>query len=419
MSYKRVFAGFIILLGLVGCSSVDGQNVEAPSRPSDQGSSPTTSPVAETAPGLPVKQPEGVVILRSLIGSSQGEVATSVIELDSGGFLIAGYDYGQTDDISEWDALVLRISAEGKLVWQQSTDRSGSEYAWAVRKAGADRYVVVGTQESELGDTDGFMQNIDADGNEYWLKTYGGSGEEILWTAEPYPDGGFLLAGQTDSEGAGGLDFYLVRTDPEGLEIWSNTYGTPETDRAFGIGLSQDGGALICGFSGANSSRMNLFFVRIDAEGRELWRRTIAGDRFDVAHDVLSLPDGGFAISGYTSSFSPGDHDGFLMRLSSDGRMLWMKTYGENGDDRILHVAQMNDGGFAMIGHTNLDLRVWRVDPEGLLIWSLSDGGFSPDVGKDIIVLRDGSIAAVGGNRSENPPNDDIILLVLQDGQAP
>jgi outer membrane protein assembly factor BamB len=398
---------------------MDRRIIETPSGVSYQGSTPQVVPVMETATGESAEQPEGVVILRSLIGSSGGEVATSIIELDSGDFLVAGYDYGQTDDISEWDALVMRISADGELVWQRSTDRSGSEYAWAVRKASADRYVVVGTRETELGDTDGFMQNIDAEGDQYWLKTYGGPGEEIFWTAEPFPEGGFLLAGQTDSEGAGGLDFYLVRTDTEGQEIWANTYGTADTDRAFGIGLSPDGGALICGFSGANRSRMNLFFVRIDADGRELWRRTIAGDRFDVAHDVLSLPDGGFAISGYTSSYSPGDHDGFLMRLSSDGRMLWMKTYGDNGDDRILHVAQMDDGGFAMIGYTDWDLWVLRVDSVGTLLWLLSDGGFQPDVGKDIIVLRDGLIAAVGGNRSDNPPNDDLILLVLQDNRSP
>ena len=59
------------------------------------------------------------------------------------------------------------------------------------------------------------------------------------------------------------------------------------------------------------------------------------------------------------------------------------------------------------------------MNPIGELIWSYRDEGIHPDVGKDIIVARDGSIVAVGGNRSENPPYDDIILLVLGEQNAP
>jgi hypothetical protein len=277
----------------------------------------------------------------------------------------------------------------------------------------------VGTWEDEDGNTDGYMQSFDIDGNENWLRTYGGEGDEILWAAEPTPDGGFILVGQTDSEGAGGLDYYIVRTDAEGHELWSKAYGTTVTDRAFGIGLSPDGGALIAGFTGNNPSAMNFFFLRISKDGREIWQRKIAGDRFDVAHDVLSLGENGFVISGYTSSYSSGDHDGFLMRLSAEGRMLWMKTYGDKGDDRILHVAQLEDAGFALVGYSNWDMAVWRVDSKGDLMWSYIDEGRLPDAGKDIVIARNGSIVAVGGNRSDNPPLDDIILLILSEKDPP
>ena len=119
--------------------------------------------------------------------------------------------------------------------------------------------------------------------------------------------------------------------------------------------------------------------------------------------------------SGDDTDNGPGDNDGFLMRLSEDGRMLWMKMFGDRGDDRILHVAQLHDGGFAMVGYSDWDVAVWRVDPQGTLLWSFRDGEGRADVGKDIIVGRDGSIVAVGGNRSEHPPFDDVILLKLRD----
>ena len=412
MLAKRVYYLFFLAVFLLGCSALDTTSPE-------QSTQPFSTPLLDPAQSHDDESTAGfeeTVLLRSLLGSEQGgEVATSVIELADGGFLVAGYDYGKSDNIRAWDALVIRISADGNELWSRSTDRAGSEYAWVVREGQAGQIVVVGTWETENGDTDGYMQGLDADGNELWLKTYGGEQEEILWAAEPTPDGGFLLAGQTRSEGAGGLDFYIVRTDGDGNELWSEAIGTSVTDRAFGIGLDPDGRALIAGFTGSNSGTMNLLLVQIDEDGRELWRRTIAGDRFDVAHDVLSLEDGGFMISGYTSSHGPGDHDGFLMRLSDEGRMLWMKTYGDGKDDRILHVAQLEDGGFATVGYSNWDLVVWRVDSDGNLVWTHRDGGSSTDVGKDIIVTRDGLIVAVGGNRSDNPPYDDVILLSLDD----
>jgi outer membrane protein assembly factor BamB len=414
MLIKRLFSYFLLVAVLSSCSSASEQHAERSTQVTEDQETITPTPDIKQDFDQPTQAFQGTQVLRSLLGTEQGEVATSVIELEEGGFLVAGYDYDKSENISEWDALVMRISPDGNQVWRRSTDRSGSEYAWVVREAQDDLFVVVGTRESEDGDTDGYMQGIDADGNEIWLRTYGGEKNEILWAAEPTPDSGFILAGQTNSEGAGNWDFYIVRTDLDGNALWSKSFGTPVIDRAFGIGVSPDGGALIAGFTGNNPVAMNFFFLRINKDGRELWRRTIAGDRFDVAHDVLRLADGGFVISGYTSSFSPGDHDGFLMRLSAEGRMLWMKTYGDAGDDRILHVAQLDDEGFALVGYSNWDMVVWRVDPNGDLMWSYRDGGSLPDVGKDIIIARNGSIVAVGGNRSENPPFDDIILLILK-----
>lgn len=400
---------------MFSCSPLNGQ----PSRTPDKEETALITPGDEQFAGEPAHSLEANLVLRSLLDTGKGEVGTSVIELEDGGFLVAGYDYSGSENISNWDALVMRISPDGDLVWSRSSGQKGADYAWVVREAQKGNFVIVGTQESDTGDSDGYMQSFDADGNENWLRTYGGGENEILWAAEPIPEGGFLLAGQTASEGAGGLDFYVVRTDVDGHEIWSHAFGTSVTDRAFGIGLNPDGGALIAGFTGEFEGSMDFLFLRIDKDGNELWRRVIAGDRFDVAHDVLSLADGGFVISGYSSSFSPGDHDGFLMRLTPEGRMLWMQTYGSQADDRVLHVDQMDDGGFALIGYSNWDLAIWRVDSGGELIWSYRDEGNSQDVGKDIIVANNGNIVAVGGNKSENPPFDDMILVILSERNTP
>ena len=419
MNHRRALAGLLLFTMLPACAPEATPNSETP--PTSEATATSSTAVSPSTAATPsstaAPAPTRSVTLRSLLGDpDEGEVANSVIGLDDGGFLVAGYDYVDANDDGAWDALVMRVGPDGDTVWRHSSDREASEYAWVVREAGEGRFLVAGAWESDAGDHDAYTQLFDADGNDVGITTYGGSGDEIVWGAEPTDDGGFFLVGESDSEGAGGLDCYVVRTDADGRELWSRTYGTVDIDRAFGIGVTPDGGALIAGFTGPDTATMNFFFVRIDAEGRERWRRTIAGDRFDVAHDVLRLVDGGYVISGYTSSYGPSQHDGFLMQLTESGRMLWMKTYDlEGGDDRILHVAQTTDGGFAAIGFTDGDTVVWRMDPAGDLLWTLTDGGSSFDVGKDIIVTGDGSIVAVGGNRSDHPPRDDVLLLVIDE----
>ena len=419
MAIHRALAFIFIYVFLSSCSSTTDPPPEKPiqEQATDVIKTPSTEMELDNVKGSPM--PPEDVAMRATFGGPLGEVATSVIELPGQGFLMTGYTYNQVDALSTWDALIMRVSMEGQLIWRKTSGMEGSDYAWAIRPAQDGKFIVVGTREGELGDSDGYMEMIDINGNQAWLQTYGGAGDDVLWAAEPLSDGGFLLAGETNSEGEGGLDFFVIRTDAEGQEIWSKSYGTELTDRAFGIGVDPDDGTLVVGFTGVPPSRMNFFMLRLDADGRERWRRTIAGDRFDVAHDVVSLADGGFVISGYSSSFSLADHDGMLMRLNAQGRLLWMKTYGDSGDDRILHVAQMNDGGFAMIGNSDWDLTIWRVDEGGDLIWSHRDGGYYTDVGKDLVISNDGSIVAVGGNRSENPPLDNIILLVLREPGVP
>jgi hypothetical protein len=358
--------------------------------------------------------PEDLKIRRLVLGTELGEVATSVLEMKDGGLLIAGYEYDTWD--GEWDALTLRVGTDGKQIWRHSSERAGHDYAWVVRKAKENRFVVVGTLPIADGNTAGYMECIDGDGKRLWLRTYGGPKNEILWAAEKTADGGFVLAGQTNSQGAGALDFYIVRTDSEGHEIWSRTYGGPATDRAFGIDVSPDGGALVAGFQGENPNTMNMLLLQLDPEGQEACRWTLAGNRFDVGHDVLRLPERGFVVSGYTSSFGPGDQDGFLMGLSPDCRMLWMNTYGDAAEDRVLHTARMPDGGFVLVGYSKhdegdiWDMVIRRVDPHGSLLWSHRSFGA---VGKDVIVGRDGTIFAVGGVRNAPAALEDILVLQL------
>ncbi len=354
-------------------------------------------------------------VVRHILSAEGGQVATSVVELEGGDLILAGYEYDAVD--GDWDALALRVSADGKQAWRRASDREGNDYAWVVRSLGPDRFVIVGTRPTDDGDAAGYMQCIDGSGKEIWMRTYGGAKDEVLWAADRAPDGGFFLVGQTDSEGAGGLDFYVVRTDREGREQWARAFGGPDTDRALGVAATADGGALVVGFHGVYPDSMDILFLSVDGDGNERWRRSIAGHGFDVAHNVVRAGDEEFVVTGYSGSFGPGDQDGLLMGVTAEGRLRWMNTYGDSAEDRVLHSAAMPGGGFASVGYSrrqgerDWDMIVRRIDRDGTLLWIHREGGPFPDMGKDIIVARDGSVIAVGGTRSEHPPDDDIIIL--------
>jgi len=183
----------------------------------------------------------------------------------------------------------------------------------------------------------------------------------------------------------------------------------------------EDGGLILVGFTGAQHETMDAMAVRIDADGNEIWTKRLGGAGFDVAHGIVPDPAGGYIVSGYSSSLGASDQDAFLAHLDANGRISWIKTGGTPATDRALHVVAEPQGGFALVGYSNLttnpdwDLTIHRFDAAGNHRTIIRWGGAAPEIGRDVIVGRDGSIIATGATRSENPPNDDVVVLRLRD----
>lgn len=146
-----------------------------------------------------------------------------------------------------------------------------------------------------------------------WSKTYGGQGGEQVEGLVVLPDGGFAVAGNTNSPdlpgspkySGGGSDFWLLRTDASGNLLWSKTFG---------------------------------------------------GAGYDAPNAIVSRKGGGFAaVGGSESSDLPdaqktsGGRDFWLVATDAGGVPLWNKTYGGSGDDEALAIAELSDGGFALM----------------------------------------------------------------------
>jgi hypothetical protein len=251
-----------------------------------------------------------------------------------------------------------------------------------------------------------------------WNKTYGGANGDRAFSVVQTGDGGYVLAGETQSFGAGGADCWLVRTDSAGNMLWNKTYGGASFDAAFSVVQTSDGGYVLAGDTqsfGAGYS--DFYLVKTDSAGNMLWNKTYGGTGDDGALSVVQTSDGGYVVAGFTYSFGAGDSDCWLVRTDSAGNMLWNKTYGGTGDDGALSVVQTSDGGYAMAGWTydfeskSDDCWLVKTDSAGNMLWNRKYGGVKSDVAFSVFQTSDGRYVIAGYTESFGAGYRDFYLV--------
>ena len=132
-----------------------------------------------------------------------------------------------------------------------------------------------------------------------WDKVYGGSGWDRGNSVQQVSDGGFIIAGYTESSGAGAEDVYLIRTDPNGIEIWNKTFGGSDTDVGFSVQQTTDAGFVIAGFTKSfGAGAEDVYLIKTDAYGNEIWSKTFGGTGLDGSKSVQQTTDGGYIVVG-------------------------------------------------------------------------------------------------------------------------
>ncbi|MFX0050978.1 MAG: hypothetical protein ACFE8U_06745 [Candidatus Hermodarchaeota archaeon] len=241
-----------------------------------------------------------------------------------------------------------------------------------------------------------------------WHKTYGGPGIDLTLSLLQTTDGGYALAGSTNSSGAGLFDMWLVKTDVNGVAQWNKTYGGIGVDGAFSLIQTTDGGYALAGSTistGANG--IDMWFVKTDSNGVVQWNRTYGGIGEDGAFSLLQTTDGGYALAGSTSSAGAGGMDMWLVKTDVNGIAQWNKTYGGVGREIAWVLLQTVDGGYALAGSTNpsgTDEHVmWlvKIDINGVAQWNRTYEGIA-EFGIAAFQTVDGDYVLAGNNRSED-----------------
>ena len=250
---------------------------------------------------------------------------------------------------------------------------------------------------------DAWLVKLDGTGDMEWNLTYGGPGDDRANDMCKTTDGGYLLGGVTGSSGAGNLDFWLIKVNATGAMQWNKTYGGPNTDQGYWVVQTNDGGYALIGLTNSSGAGgTDTWLVKTDASGNMLWNKTYGGTGEDWDLCMIQANDGGYAISGYTTSFGAGGQDAWFVKTDSNGNMLWNKTYGGTGTDVLYTIVQTSDGGYTLGGRTNSfgaggsDAWLVKTDSNGNILWNKTYGGASSEYGLHMIQTSEGGYAIAG-----------------------
>ncbi len=141
-------------------------------------------------------------------------------------------------------------------------------------------------------------------------------------------DDGYILGGYTRSNRTDSYDFWLVKTDNNGVELWNRTFGGNKNDMAYSVQQTSDGGCIMAGVTRSPYSN-DCWLVKTDSEGVEMWNRTIVGPNEENSpNSILQSPDGSYIITGKTGSVNSESYDMWVVSTDPDGYVQWELTFG-------------------------------------------------------------------------------------------
>jgi hypothetical protein len=302
---------------------------------------------------------EGEIQWNKTYGGAGNDMVYSIIQTVDGGYALAGYT-DTVDDFSDW--WLVKIGADGDVQWNKTYGGVSDEVAYSAVQTDDGGFALAGFTRSAAQWDDAWLVKTDVDGNMQWNKKYKGSDsgwgfECVNWVVQT-DDGGFALAGWTDSGtgtayGPGKRDFWLFKTDAEGNMQWNKTYGGADDERARWAIVTSDGGYALAGYTNSTGAgKRDFWLVRTDLDGTMLWNRTYGGAGYEVARCVVETVDGGYALVGATASFSAGSYDYWMVRTDLNGDMYWNMTYGGSGYEDAIGVILTSGGGYLLTGYT-------------------------------------------------------------------
>lgn len=342
---------------------------------------------------------------------------------------------------------VIVFAQAPSIQWQKSYGGTNIDYAYFVRQTSDNGYIVAGTTKSNNifvsgnhGDYDYWIIKLDDSGILQWQKALGGSGTEEAYSVEQTSDGGYIIAGSSNSNNGnvtgnhGSYDYWIVKLDNAGDIQWQKSFGGTDEDNAYSAKQTSDGGYIVAGRSRSvdgdvtgNHGNFDYWVLKLNSSGNIQWQKSFGGSGLDEAHSVQQTSDGGYAVTGFSWSNNgdlTGNHgnsaDYWIVKLNNSGNIQWQKNLGGNGADYANSAEQTSDGGYVIAGrsisndgdvsgnHGNYDFWVVKLNNSGSLQWQKSLGSGFTDYAYSVNQTSDGGYVVAGWTYPGNHPLGDV-----------
>jgi len=329
------------------------------------------------------------------LGGTGSDVAYSALQTPDGNYIIGG-STGSTDvDVvgnhGDFDFWVVKINSTPSVIWKKCFGGSGYDDFGSIINTSDGNLVMCGGTASNDGDVSGnhvivygtdtsttsdfWLAKSDDNGNILWQKCYGGTGYEKAFDVKQTADGGYILAGFTDSNDgdvignhSDDLDGWVVKTDGNGNAQWKKCLGGTGQDGFYKVIQLSDNNFLLAGYTFSNdgdisgkhgnASTEDGWLAMLDQSGNLLWSKTYGGDSSDEFFCAQQDQLGNLDVGGFTKSsngdlnFNNGEKDFWLANLDENGTLMWDTVYGGEYDEVCYDMAKANDGGLALMGYS-------------------------------------------------------------------
>jgi hypothetical protein len=305
-------------------------------------------------------------------------------------------------------AILIPSTLTAQITFQRTYGGSSHDGGRSVQQTSDGGYIIAGTTNSfGAGGSDVYLIKTDAHADTLWTRTFGGEAFDEGYSVQQTTDGGYVVAGWYDSRTAG-REVYVIRTDTCGDTLWTRTYGGLWNDGGYSVQQTADGGYVVAGYTESfGAGQGDVYLIRTDANGDALWTRTFGGIHPDVGYSVLQTADSGYIVGGCTAPSVQNYSDVYLVKVDANGGTLWERAYGGEDEDVGYCVQQTTDGGYVVAGYTNSfggsywhDVYLVRTNAHGDTLWTRTFGGTSFDQGYSVQQTTDGGYITVGGTSS-------------------
>lgn len=300
-------------------------------------------------------------------------------------------------------------------LWTRTYGGVELDAGYSVQYTSDGGYIIAGYTDSfGAGDEDVYLIKTDADGDTVWTRTYGSADHDGGICVQQTSDGGYITAGYT-GDWASDVDVYLIKTDADGDTLWTRTYGGVELDGGTCVQQTSDGCYIIAGQTSSGPGN-SIYLIKADVDGDTLWTRMYGSSAWSEGRSVQQTSDGGYIIGG--SRYNGFDYDVFLVKTDADGDTLWTRRYGVwNSSDDGYSVRQTYDGGYVIaglkdsVGGRAEDVYLIKTDTDGDTLWTRTYGGTGDDVGVSVQEMPDGGYIIAGCTRSFGAGGYDVYLV--------